>query len=299
MKQQQSRLHLWALVAVVLCVGPSSAQQSPPAEMAGPPAYILAAQDVVTISVWGQPELSGKYTVQPDGGITMPLVGRVRSSGLTLDELQRAVVRALMDGFVRDPRVAVSLDEIRGERVFVFGNVTAPGAYAITRGQTLIEILAKAGYGMASQAVIVRAPSVTDEHSTGTGTGTPEDAANGADSADDDVIRVNLRELEKDVQEGSLADNVVLRGGDTIFVPRVDPTRVFVSGKVRKPGAYSITEGTTVLQALALAGGATEEAAVNRLRVMRLVEGRQETFKVKLTDVLRPGDTLIVPERYF
>jgi polysaccharide export outer membrane protein len=92
---------------------------------------------------------------------------------------------------------------------------------------------------------------------------------------------------------------VPLRDGDTVFIPRTDPTRIFVSGQVRNPGAYSITENTTVLQAVALAGGVTEGAAMTRLRVMRIVAGKQKTFNVKITDVVQPGDTLIVPERYF
>jgi protein involved in polysaccharide export with SLBB domain len=68
---------------------------------------------------------------------------------------------------------------------------------------------------------------------------------------------------------------------------------------VRTPGAYSITENFTVLQALTLAGGVTESAAINRLRIMRIVDGKQKTIDVKITDVVQPGDTLVVPERYF
>ena len=68
---------------------------------------------------------------------------------------------------------------------------------------------------------------------------------------------------------------------------------------MRTPGAFSITENTTVLQALALAGGVTESAAINRLRIMRIVDGKQKTINVKITDVVQPGDTLVVPERYF
>jgi polysaccharide export outer membrane protein len=101
------------------------------------------------------------------------------------------------------------------------------------------------------------------------------------------------------VQHGSLGRNVILHDGDTVFVPRDDPTRIFVTGHVRNPGAYSIAEGTTVLQALALAGGATEEAAINRLKVLRIVGGKQQSIKVKLTDSIRAGDTLVIPERFF
>jgi polysaccharide export outer membrane protein len=250
-------------------------------------AHLISAQDVLTVTVLNQASLTGKYTVQPDGSIRLPLVGRIVSAGMTVAEFESRLTRALADGFLLEPRVTVELEQFNGRRVFVFGNIVAPGTYALTDQLTLIEVLAKAGYGAASEAVIVR------PNKAGAGATLPDQVSDG------EVIRVSLRELEKAVEQGSLARNVVLKDGDTIFVPRVDLTRVFVSGKVRTPGAYPITEGTTVLQALSLAGGVTEEAAVNRITILRLVKGEQKSIKAKLSDVLQAGDTLVVPERYF
>jgi polysaccharide export outer membrane protein len=119
------------------------------------------------------------------------------------------------------------------------------------------------------------------------------------DDKDITVIKINLREFEKDLEHGRLSRNVTLQDGDTIFVPRFDPNRIFVSGQVRTPGAYSVPENTTLLQALALAGGPTERAALGRVEVIRLVKGKQTTVKTRLEDVVRPGDTIIVPERHF
>ena len=61
------------------------------------------------------------------------------------------------------------------------------------------------------------------------------------------MIRINLRELEKDVEGGRLARNLVLRDGDSIYVQKDDPNRIFVSGEVRTPGSFSIPDGTTVI----------------------------------------------------
>ncbi len=109
-----------------------------------------------------------------------------------------------------------------------------------------------------------------------------------------DVVHVDLKKL----QEGDLADNVALRDGDTIFVPRAET--IYVSGQVRNPGAYVLqTKDTTVLQALSLAGGVTDRGATNRIKIARIVKGRRIETRVKLTDVVQPGDTLIVPERFF
>src|SRR6185503_15922742 len=248
--------------------------------------YIIGVQDSVNVTVWENADLTGKFTVQPDGAITLPLVGRVKAAGLSLRGFETQLTRALADGYLIEPRVAVTLDSFRGRRVFIFGAVASPGPYALTEGQTLIEALVRAGYASASQVVVVRPkrPSA--------GPTMPENAG------DAEVIRVNLKELEKDVEQGSLARNIPLHDGDTIFIPRSDPTRIFVSGQVRTPGAYSITENTTVLQALALAGGPTEGAAINRLHILRIVNGKQKKINVKITDVVQPGDTLVVPERY-
>jgi polysaccharide export outer membrane protein len=262
---------------------------SPAAPVAEPPQddYVINVQDSVNVTVWENADLTGKFTVQPDGAITLPLVGRVKAAGLSLRGFETQLTRALADGFLIEPRVAVTLDSHRGRRIFIFGAVSSPGAYALPEGQTLIEALVRAGYASASQVVVVRPTRPSS------GPTLPENAG------DAEVIRVNLKELEKDVEQGSLARNIPLRDGDTVFIPRSDPTRIFVTGQVRTPGAYSITENSTVLQALTLAGGVTESAAINRLRLVRIVDGKQKTLTVKITDIVQAGDTLVVPERYF
>lgn len=280
--RRQILLVLLLVVSTGSFAGAQRLAQSSPTQ-----SHLISSQDVLTVTVMNQANLTGKYTVQPDGSIRLPLVGKIVSAGLTVGEFESRLTNALADGFLLEPRVTVELEQFNGRRVFVFGNILAPGTYALTDQLTLIEVLAKAGYGAASEAVIVR----------------PNKAAGGVtlpdQVSDGEVIRVSLRELEKAVEQGSLARNVVLKDGDTIFVPRVDLTRVFVSGKVRTPGAYPITEGTTVLQALSLAGGVTEEAAVNRISILRLINGEQKSIKAKLSDILQAGDTLVVPERYF
>jgi polysaccharide export outer membrane protein len=108
-----------------------------------------------------------------------------------------------------------------------------------------------------------------------------------------DTVRASIRDLES----GSLKQNVELRDGDTIFVPRAE--EVYVFGEVKNPGSYPIKTGTTVLQALSLAGGVTPNGAMGRIRIARIVDNVKVDVKVKLTDLVRPGDTIIVPERYF
>src|SRR5436305_1211463 len=114
------------------------------------------------------------------------------------------------------------------------------------------------------------------------------------DPDDPNVTRVNLRELEN----GAFSQNVVLRDGDTIFVPRAES--IYVFGQVKNPGAYGLQQkNTSVLQALALAGGVTNRGSTSRIQVVRIVNGNKKELNVKLNDVVRPGDTVVVRERFF
>jgi polysaccharide export outer membrane protein len=108
-----------------------------------------------------------------------------------------------------------------------------------------------------------------------------------------EIFRATLGEL----QAGSRKENLALRDGDTIFVLRAES--VYVFGEVKSPNAYPVQKDTTVLQALALAGGATEHAALNRIKIVRTEKGKKVEVRAKLTDVVQPGDTIIVPQRYF
>jgi polysaccharide export outer membrane protein len=246
--------------------------------------YVIGPQDVLTIQVFDQADLGGKYTVETDGTFTFPLIGRITAGGMTLRKFETELKKKLADGYFRNPQITVGIELYRSQRVFVMGEVRNPGPVALTGGMTLIEALARAGSTLPSssgEVAIVRAPQ-------GAKGPTLPDPEKGAE-----ILRASIRDLEG----GSLKQNIELHDGDTIFVPRAESAYVF--GQVRAPGAYSIQKDTTVLQALSLAGGVTENGAMNRIKIVRLVKGEKKELKVKLTDLVQPGDTIIVPERYF
>src|SRR2546425_1391059 len=82
--------------------------------------YVVGPQDVLTITVWDQADLSGKFAVEADGTFTFPLIGRVKAGGLTLRELEHAVKQRLADGVFRNPQVSVAIEQYRSQRIFVF-----------------------------------------------------------------------------------------------------------------------------------------------------------------------------------
>jgi polysaccharide biosynthesis/export protein len=249
--------------------------------------YVIGPQDVLAISVWEQPDLTGKFTVETDGSFTFPFIGRLKAAGMTLRDLETELRKRLSDGYLKNPQVSVSVEEYRSQRVFVVGEVRQAGAYPLTGDMTLIEALAKAGSTTAfgsGEAIVVHAP-----------TGKVPDGPLLPDQIQGtDVVRVDLKRL----QEGDPSQNIPLRGGDTVFVPRAET--IYVFGQVRNPGAFALqTKDTTVLQALSLAGGVTDRGASNRIRIVRIVGGEKKEFRAKLTDPVLPGDTIVVPERFF
>ena len=188
-------------------------------------------------------------------------------------------------GYFRNPQVTVAVENYRSQRIFVMGEVRQPGPVALTGGMTLIEALARAGSTLptaSGEVAIVRAP---------------KDAKGPVIPGQDTEVDVRRASI-KDLEGGALSQNFDLRDGDTIFVPRAES--IYVFGQVKNPGAYALTErDTTVLKALALAGGVTENGAMNRVKVMRIVNGEKKELKVRPTDLVKPGDTIVVPERYF
>jgi polysaccharide biosynthesis/export protein len=243
--------------------------------------YTIGPQDVLTIQVFDQPDLGGKYAVEADGTFSFPLIGRVKAGGMTLRAFEVELKSLLVDGqFFRNPQVTVAVEQYRSQRVFVNGEVRQAGPVPLTGGMTLIEALSRAGSTLPSasgEVSVVRPPQ---------GTNATGEAA--------EILRASIRDLEA----GVLKQNIELRDGDQIFVPRAES--VYVFGQVKNPGAYPIQhKETTVLQALSLAGGTTENAAINRIDIRRVVDGEERKIRVKLTDLVQPGDTIVVPERYF
>jgi len=246
--------------------------------------YVVGPHDVLTITSYDQADLTGKFAVEADGTFTYPLIGRFTAGGLTLRQVETRLRRQLVDeGYFRNPQVTVAVEAYQSQKVFVIGEVRTPGTYTLSGNMTLVEVLARAGSTLptaSGDAVIVHA-----EDATG-----PVLPVSGLEN----VVRVNLRDLER----GQFSQNAALRNGDTVFVPRAET--VYVFGQVRNPGAFALQQQkTTVLQALALAGGITDRGAQSRIKIRRVENGKEREISVKPSDLVRPGDVVVVPERFF
>jgi polysaccharide biosynthesis/export protein len=237
--------------------------------------YIIGPQDSLSIIVTDEADLTNKYRVDTDGTITMPYLNRVPVSGLTLAEAQVKIAQMLQAGYLRNPQVRVEVDQFKSRRVFVSGEVRTPG-YVTMAGttMTLLEALALAGSPTqnASNDIKVVHPSKPGE-------------------PPNEPITINRKELEL-----GRAD-ITLQDGDIVNVPIAQ--RFYISGFVKNTGYYVLDSGTTVSQAIVLAGGLTDRGSDRRIKIGRLVKGKMVDVPAELTDKVLPNDEIKIPSRIF
>ena len=109
-----------------------------------PHAYKIGPEDVLSIRVWHEPDLSGAFTVRPDGKITLPLSGEVTAGGLTPVELTK-VVKDAFAKLVNTPEVMVQVETVRSKKYFIVGEVGKTGAFPLVVPTTILEALNAAG----------------------------------------------------------------------------------------------------------------------------------------------------------
>jgi len=108
------------------------------------PHYSIQPGDLLEISVWREEYLEKDVVVQPDGRISFPLVGTLNAGGTTVDTVQARVAERLAQ-YIPDPVVTVSIKEIRGNRVYVLGQVNNPGQFIMNPTVDVVQALALAG----------------------------------------------------------------------------------------------------------------------------------------------------------
>jgi len=126
--------------------------------------YRLGPNDRVTISVYGEDDLSREYIVAPAGTISLPLIGDITAKGRTADDLRGEITRRLADGFLNNPTVTVQISAFRN--FYILGEVNKPGEYAFETGLTVTQAVAEAAgftYRAARRTAYIRHEGQTTE----------------------------------------------------------------------------------------------------------------------------------------
>jgi polysaccharide biosynthesis/export protein len=234
----------------------------------------IGSGDLLEVSVYGVSDFKQEGRISDSGEITLPLIGTTNLGGLTVDEAQTKVAKALVDGsYFRDPHVMVLIKDYASQVISVMGEVEKPGVYPAVSTRRLYDLISQAG-GFTPKA----GKLVTVTH------------------RDNPTLPDNII-LTNDPAK-SMASNVVIYPGDTIVVAKAGI--VYVVGDVGRPGGFVMENGEkmTVLQAIAMAQGVNRTAAVGSARLIRRTTGVPEEIKVPLKGILsaKASDVDLMPE---
>jgi polysaccharide biosynthesis/export protein len=116
----------------------------PPVDIKPGDDFLIGNEDVLTISVWKEPEISRSVPVRSDGRISLPLIGEVQAAGKTPKQLQTELTSSLAP-YISAPAVTVIVTEIKSQRFNILGKVQRPGAYPLTPPMTIVDAIALAG----------------------------------------------------------------------------------------------------------------------------------------------------------
>jgi protein involved in polysaccharide export with SLBB domain len=105
--------------------------------------YRLGANDRVRIIVFGQPTLTGEFTLDGNGVLAFPLIGNVNAQGMTTGQLQQTIASRLDPDYLRNP--SVSAEVITRRPFYVIGEVQKPGNYPYVTDMTALQAVAMAG----------------------------------------------------------------------------------------------------------------------------------------------------------
>jgi polysaccharide export outer membrane protein len=137
-----SLLLLWSFSAVAQKSSPAAAKAEIPATT--DPEYVIGPEDVLSVNVWKEPEVSASVPVRPDGKISLPLVNDIQAAGLTPMQLG-AQITAKLNEYISQPQVTVVVTAVNSRRVYLVGQVARPGSFALLPDMTVLQALSAAG----------------------------------------------------------------------------------------------------------------------------------------------------------
>lgn len=257
--------------------------------------YTVKRGDIISITVWERPSLSGTVIVDSNGNITLPIpVGAVYVLGMTATEISKILTDKIKE-YVVNPTVFVSITPSEGFIVHVLGEVKSPDFIKVPEGTTIQEVITKAGgFTEFSDKQHIRIIRKIDDLKEGKTT---------------EIIV----DITKFIKDGDLSSNPKVKPGDTLIVPRVPEktitsSRIIVYGAVGKPGIVEIEEPQSLSTIIAMAGGLLPRSNPAEISIVRISDDNvlQKTVNFedfiagrnyKANPTISPGDMIFVPEK--
>lgn len=225
--------------------------------------YLIGPEDVLSIEVWGHPDVSREAIVNYEGEIRLPPTKKMSVMGLTPSQLEEKLVEALSK-YLIEPVVFVTIKEYNSQRVIALGE-TAIGMYTLKRPTTLVEFLGQIG-GPTGNADTSRIRLI---------------------KKDGTIFTYNINDL---INISQKRDPVFVSGGDTVYVPPIVMNKIYILGEVNSPKVLEFKEKLTLIEAITEAGGYTGNAILRSIIVIRGELGSQKGMRLNLSRILKKGD---------
>lgn len=252
---------------------------SPSANLPTPENYKLGPGDEVIIDIWGTNQANIRSTISSDGNISIPDIGLINLNGMTVSEANKYLKRRLgqiysIDGANAASEIKLSLGSIRTIQVNVMGEVIVPGTYYLSSLSNIYHAIYSAG-GVSELGSL----------------------------RDIQLIRKDKKiasvDIYKFIIKGESPDDITLEEGDIIIVPTYEKI-VSLSGKVKRPMKYEMSEQESVQDIIDYSGGFTGDAYKNNINLIRRNGKEYQVYTVDAenysTFVLEDGDSLSVGE---
>jgi len=246
-----------------------------------PQNYQLGPGDELVINIWGAAQMTYQETISPDGSISISNIGPIYLNGLTMDQARQRIIKRLTEIYSglspnnpkkRNTYADITLGKIRSINVNIIGEVQAPGTYTLSSLSTVFNALYVCG-----------GPSDNGSYRS------------------IEVIRNNHIIDSVDVYDflvyGKTVSNIRLQDQDII---KVDPykKRVYVGGEVKRPRLFQVRQGETLADVFRFAGGFTDSAYTQRVKVYRNTSTEKKILSVNESEFrnfrLKNGDQIFV-----
>jgi len=235
--------------------------------------YRLQPLDVVRIQVYNEPQINSVSPIGRDGSISAPFVGIVKAAGRTTSELEAELAQLYEERLkLRNPHVAVTIEQFRPLRASITGMVNTPGVYDFRPGDTVMVLISRGGGVNVDRADL--------RHATIRHAGSRE------------LFPLDLHAM---LYKQDMSQNYELQDGDEINVPEETRNHIMVLGALQAPGPYPYKEPMHLSDAIALAKGPIPiRTMLSRCYIIREIPtqpGKYERLQANFVRFIRQGDS--------
>lgn len=291
------------IIALLIAASVAVCQQVPSAPANPAPSNTTQTNAKDTLAINDQLVISAQnvdgikdttFRIDADGTVTLPLVGKVRAEGLTVEQFEKELT-AQFESYVRSPQVTVKRLAKPADTVVVAGAFKTPGVYPLSDQRTLLQVIASVG-GLQPNVRTVRITRQLAANRAPLPSGTED--GSGVSTATIDLSRL--------IADTDLRDKLVIEPDDVLFASSTGPA--FLTGEVNKPGAFDVGEGNSlgIMELISMAGGLGKDAAPEKAVVLRPILNGTRRAEIPLniknieegeaTDFrVMPNDMVVVP----